>query len=207
MVEAGEARGCQGPRTAIPQVAGAGTPGLDWLTEPLERGGMLRGGAPREPEHLEGGRPWVERAGRADAGVVHAIAEESLHEPWTRLAYSQELGRADACVWIARPEPGGEPAGFLAGRLVIDELHVLAVGVRRAARRGGLARALVAAAVAEARSRGALRAHLEVRAGNCAALGLYRRAGFAIVGRRPRYYANGEDALLMTSQLSLEEEG
>ena len=29
------------------------------------------------------------------------------------------------------------------------------------------------------------------------AIALYERFGFAIVGRRPRYYADGEDALVM----------
>lgn len=41
-------------------------------------------------------------------------------------------------------------------------------------------------------------ATLEVRAGNAAAVALYRRLGFEEVGRRRRYYADGSDALLMT---------
>ena len=44
-----------------------------------------------------------------------------------------------------------------------------------------------------------LSALLEVRAGNEAAQDLYRKFGFEVVGRRPRYYQdNFEDALLMT---------
>jgi ribosomal-protein-alanine N-acetyltransferase len=39
---------------------------------------------------------------------------------------------------------------------------------------------------------------LEVRVGNAAAIRLYERLGFRVMGRRPKYYAdNGEDALLM----------
>ena len=38
-------------------------------------------------------------------------------------------------------------------------------------------------------------ASLEVRDGNTAARALYATAGFAPVGRRPRYYADGEDAV------------
>jgi ribosomal-protein-alanine N-acetyltransferase len=44
---------------------------------------------------------------------------------------------------------------------------------------------------------------LEVAAGNVAALALYRAAGFAEVGRRVRYYADGSDALVMRRDLSL----
>ena len=45
--------------------------------------------------------------------------------------------------------------------------------------------------------------HLEVRAGNLAAQKMYLGFGYEIVGRRPRYYReNGEDALLMTLDLT-----
>jgi ribosomal-protein-alanine N-acetyltransferase len=43
---------------------------------------------------------------------------------------------------------------------------------------------------------------LEVAVGNVAALGLYRKHGFSQVGRRPRYYANGSDALVMRAELA-----
>jgi ribosomal-protein-alanine N-acetyltransferase len=43
-------------------------------------------------------------------------------------------------------------------------------------------------------------ATLEVRVSNQAAVNLYHKFGFQIVGRRARYYRdNGEDALLMTA--------
>jgi ribosomal-protein-alanine N-acetyltransferase len=52
----------------------------------------------------------------------------------------------------------------------------------------------------EAARRGAELATLEVRVSNQAAVNLYHKFGFQIVGRRPRYYRdNGEDALLMTA--------
>lgn len=39
---------------------------------------------------------------------------------------------------------------------------------------------------------------MEVRAGNAAAIAMYQQhLGFATVGRRRAYYADGEDALLM----------
>ena len=42
---------------------------------------------------------------------------------------------------------------------------------------------------------------LEVSAENAAALGLYRSAGFAAVGRRKKFYADGSDAVLMDAIL------
>ena len=47
---------------------------------------------------------------------------------------------------------------------------------------------------------GAARMTLEVRVSNLAAQALYRRFGFAIAGRRVRYYTDdGEDAYVMTT--------
>ena len=39
---------------------------------------------------------------------------------------------------------------------------------------------------------------LEAHADNAAALGLYSKLGFAVVGRRPKYYRDGGDAVLLT---------
>ncbi|MCS6997720.1 MAG: GNAT family N-acetyltransferase, partial [Casimicrobiaceae bacterium] len=45
-------------------------------------------------------------------------------------------------------------------------------------------------------------ATLEVRVNNLAAQSLYRKFGFVEVGRRKRFYRDGEDALLMTKPLA-----
>lgn len=42
---------------------------------------------------------------------------------------------------------------------------------------------------------------LEVKASNQGALSLYSKLGFDEVGRRHRYYPNGEDALLLKRSL------
>jgi ribosomal-protein-alanine N-acetyltransferase len=53
-----------------------------------------------------------------------------------------------------------------------------------------------------AKARGGAVAHLEVRAGNVAALTLYEGLGYRRVGRRRAYYPdNQEDALLLLAEL------
>ncbi|KAK9841808.1 hypothetical protein WJX81_004521 [Elliptochloris bilobata] len=84
---------------------------------------------------------------------------------------------------------------------VADELQVLELAVLPEFRRRGVGTELVRELV-----RGSCRAGgtvlLEVRAGNAAAVALYQqRLGFATVGRRRGYYADGEDALLMAMPL------
>ncbi len=65
-------------------------------------------------------------------------------------------------------------------------------------RRRGIARSLLAELIGEATSRGARSLFLEVSVLNDPASALYRGAGFAAVGRRPRYYPDGSDALLLS---------
>jgi ribosomal-protein-alanine N-acetyltransferase len=73
----------------------------------------------------------------------------------------------------------------------------------RPERRGeGLALRLLDAFILQARQAAVEHIWLEVRLGNVAAHRLYQRRGFVVEGRRPRYYDDGEDALVMALRLS-----
>ncbi len=91
--------------------------------------------------------------------------------------------------------------GMLLARVAADEAEVLTLAVLPALRRQGLGRALLQAAMAEARRRGAAAMTLEVAVDNVPARDLYQRAGFTQVGRRRRYYASGADALVLRAAL------
>jgi [ribosomal protein S18]-alanine N-acetyltransferase len=56
-------------------------------------------------------------------------------------------------------------------------------------------------ALAEARGRGARATLLEVSISNAAGRALYDQTGFVEVGRRPRYYADGSDAMILRVDL------
>lgn len=147
-------------------------------------------------------RRWqIERAGTPLLGALHALAAASFPDPWSENAFAEELREPTAIVLVAR---GGEGAvaGYLAARRALDELHVLSLGVDPARRRQGAASALLLAALAEAGAAGARLVHLEVREGNRAALAFYGRFGFRAVGRRRRYYPDGEDALLLCARVA-----
>ncbi|HQT72726.1 MAG TPA: GNAT family N-acetyltransferase, partial [Acidiphilium sp.] len=87
-------------------------------------------------------------------------------------------------------------------RAVAGEAEILTIGVAATARRRGIARALLGAALGEARGRGAETVFLEVAADNDAAIRLYRACLFRPAGRRRDYYGPGRDALLFTRPLS-----
>ncbi len=93
-------------------------------------------------------------------------------------------------------------AAYLFACWQVDELHVLKVATHPLHEGKGLATSLMAEARVEAERAGARGVVLEVRPSNRRAIRLYRHLGYDIVGRRPRYYADGEDALVMTLELS-----
>jgi ribosomal-protein-alanine N-acetyltransferase len=90
-------------------------------------------------------------------------------------------------VWLVIASLDGADVGFALARVVADEAELLLLATRPAARRRGVAGALLRAVIAEAEARGVAQLHLEVRAGNDA-VRLYRREGFEKVGERKNYY-------------------
>jgi len=63
---------------------------------------------------------------------------------------------------------------------------------------------MMQAAIGRAKNLGAAVIYLEVAAQNAAALGLYNSLGFALAGRRAKYYANGDDAVILSLRVEAE---
>jgi ribosomal-protein-alanine N-acetyltransferase len=81
----------------------------------------------------------------------------------------------------------------------IAELQRIAVAPEH--RRRGIAGLLLGAVRDRAAAQGAPALLLEVRETNAGALAFYERAGFAEIDRRPRYYRNGDTAIVMSLAL------
>ncbi|MFN7952945.1 MAG: ribosomal protein S18-alanine N-acetyltransferase [bacterium] len=140
-----------------------------------------------------------------DLDEVLVVEARALKGAWSRVHFVEELESPLGACYVARgPERRGSPVlGFAVVRVVGDECEVLTIAVDPRFRRRGVGRALLERALADAARRGARKAHLEVRASNHAARGLYLLLGFSERGLRPRYYAHPvEDALLMTADLA-----
>ena len=146
--------------------------------------------------------------------AIERVCPETSH--WSEAVWrgvlqpSASEGSARA-VWIAETHEGA--SGFAVAHCVAGSAELENLAVRPECRRRGLARALCHhamkwAAVHAAAQRGALvtgvttepaAMHLEVRAGNRAALQLYAALGFLEQGRRNGYYQDPlDDAVLMT---------
>lgn len=145
----------------------------------------------------------------ATAGDLDALAALETAcfggEAWSHRLITEELEASTALVLVTEgpearpPEPSLAYAAF---RRAADEAELLRVATAPAARRRGLAAALLAAGLERLRAEGAAACFLEVEAGNAPAIALYRRLGFVPSGRRSRYYATGAGALLMRLDLA-----
>jgi len=116
-------------------------------------------------------------------------------------ASAQFGARADSArVWVARDD-AGRVVAFLAGRVWRRELlHVEGLAVVAEARRRGLARLLVRAALEGARADGLRSVGLHVSVTNAGAVALYESEGFGVARRLRDYYGphvyGGERAAL-----------
>ena len=132
-------------------------------------------------------------AGPATAAVMAAVQQSAFPpgDHWTEHDIARQLGLPGTFGYLA------VAGGMVLARVAADEAEILTLGVHPAARRRGVARALMQATWQEARRRGAVALFLEVAAHNNAAQALYVTLGFIEVGRRRHYYADGDDAVVM----------
>jgi len=98
-------------------------------------------------------------------------------------------------------QPGQEfVAGFVGIWYMVDEAHIVAIGVRNECRGFGIGELMLIAAIEQATHMEARVVTLEVRVSNFVAQNLYKKFGFSERGIRKSYYTdNREDALIMTT--------
>jgi|UniRef100_A0A7C3Z336 ribosomal-protein-alanine N-acetyltransferase len=143
--------------------------------------------------------PFIRRAGLTDVRSIWEIEKLSYASPWSLWCFLAEFANSKSTILVAGPSPPEkwETWGYIIFWLLADEMHILNLAVHPDYRRRGISRALLTAALEQARTQGAEVVWLEVRPSNEAALALYRSFGFREVGIRPGYYTdNGEAALI-----------
>ena len=131
----------------------------------------------------------------ADADAIAALLD-ACGQNWTLDHVRSELARETGRHLVRE-----DGRGTILGWITEDVAEIDMLAVHPSARRSGLGRELLDAWEADVRRRGARKVWLDVRPSNEAALRLYQGAGYRSTGRRPRYYHDGEDALLLERTL------
>jgi ribosomal-protein-alanine N-acetyltransferase len=138
-----------------------------------------------------------------DLVAVAALEADNLGvDAWSENLLAEGLAGRLPTIHYLLAEADGAVVGHAVTSLAGDIAELQRIAVTPAARRTGVASALLEAAVALAASGGeADRMLLEVRADNAGALAFYAARGFMEVDRRPRYYRDGSTAVVMRRSL------
>ncbi|PSQ22751.1 ribosomal-protein-alanine N-acetyltransferase RimI [Halobacteriales archaeon QS_8_65_32] len=157
----------------------------------------------------------IREATRADLLSVFRIERASFAQPWPYDAFEHFLGLPGFLVADSggtAVATGGERAnggaggengvvGYVIGDVVPNGGrgigHIKDLAVHPDHRGRGLGATLLRRGLTALSGQGATSVKLEVRAGNGAAISLYRAFGFEHQRTVRRYYRNGEDALVM----------
>ena len=120
----------------------------------------------------------------ADLDGVLRIEREVHAHPWTLGNFSDALRSKYLCK-VYESDEG--MLGYAVLMLAVDEAELLDIAIGAQHQRQGWGRNLLEEMMALARRHDMRRMVLEVRASNAAAIGLYRRVGFADIGLRRDY--------------------
>jgi [ribosomal protein S18]-alanine N-acetyltransferase len=139
----------------------------------------------------------LHRATLADIDVMAAVHASAFAAPdrWSRDVFSLQL---------ALPNVFGllhAAGGMILVRVAVDEAEILTLAVDLNVRRSGIGAALLQEATTLAATMGVRSVFLEVSVANITAHRLYTRTGFIQAGRRPQYYSDNSDALVLRLDL------
>lgn len=131
-----------------------------------------------------------------DLDQMVAIEVRAYTAPWSRQSF-EDLSKLDSIhIWVAKK--GDEVVGYTLYQFWGDELELHNITTKPEQQRQGIGRMLMEHMLTQAGLIGIRRIYLLVRQSNDAALSLYKKYGFTVVGMRHKYYRdNAENALLM----------
>ena len=139
-------------------------------------------------------------AGPSDLDAIHALEVDAFPAPWRREFFESELRASGRFSLVATR--GGRVIGYVFAMWLFEEMHVNKIAVVMSERRRGIARLLMDRCIEFARKHDVTTISLEVRQSNQGAQDFYRDLEFTPVYVRPKYYPDGESAVVMSKRLS-----
>jgi len=148
----------------------------------------------------------IRQAERADLLAVYRIEKTSFGSPWPFEAFERQLSEPGFLVAVDDEETGetidtAAVIGFVVADLVPNHGqplgHIKDLAVHPKYRGKGVGTALLRRGLDALYEQSVRSVKLEVRESNEGARRLYSRFGFQPLRRIPRYYDDGEDAIIM----------
>ena len=138
-------------------------------------------------------------AGPADVDAIHRLEVGAFPAPWRREFFESELQASGRLCLTAKR--GGLLVGYLFAMWFFDEMHVNKIAVEEHERRRGIARLLMDHCFRFAGLHHVKSISLEVRKSNRGAQEFYEHLDFEALYARPRYYPDGETAVVMVRKV------
>jgi len=139
----------------------------------------------------------IDAARHDDIPAISEIERAAFSDPWSARSFRDALEHPSVYFGCARSD-AGEVLGYVVAWFVAGEGEIANLAVAPAGWGGGIGRALLDAALAEAAHCRVESVYLEVRDSNVRARRLYQSRGFEDVGRRKGYYRRPvEDAIVL----------
>ncbi len=126
---------------------------------------------------------------------VYEIEKLSFPSPWSLNALQSEIKNPVSHLWVFKKEE--ILSGYICFWMFDEEAQVLSVAVHPRDRGKGIGHYLLKKMIEKAVFKGVQYIWLEVRPSNLTGKRLYEKLGFVEIYRRPRYYSNTEDAIVM----------
>jgi ribosomal-protein-alanine N-acetyltransferase len=144
-------------------------------------------------------RPMVED----DLSSVGIIESQSYPTPWTRTHFLDEMNKPFArCYVLTDDETDSMVIGYIVYWLQAEGVSLLNIAIDPKWRGFGFGMKLMQAMIKEAVQEDISKVMLEVRESNKNAIALYESIGFKVTHVRKKFYADGENALVMEIKTS-----
>ncbi len=136
----------------------------------------------------------IRRLKERDIARLSELEKELFSDPWPERSFRNELKNSKISFSYVL-EDDNQIIAYLIAWCYAGEVHIGNIAVDKTFRRRGLAERLLKHLFQECGDYE--EAFLEVRESNRAAVALYLKMGFEILGVRRSYYSDGENALIM----------
>ena len=130
---------------------------------------------------------------------ISELEKECFSDPWTYRMFVE--GFSSKLFYGVCAVEDGEIVGYACETVLFENAEVDNIAVAESCRRRGVGKKLLKKLETEAKERGARVILLVVRVSNAPAMTMYLKEGFKGIYVRPRYYPDGEDAVVMQKEL------
>jgi ribosomal-protein-alanine N-acetyltransferase len=135
-----------------------------------------------------------------DLPDVVALDHRCLGGLWSENAYRREIESPNSDLLLLEaiaPPDTRTIIGIGCSWAILEEAHITLLAIEPTYQGRGLGQWLLTSLLTAASDRGLTHATLEVRQSNQTAQALYAKFGFKVAGERRKYYADGENALIL----------